>query len=271
MAVAKETPGSRKTTLGKNSSSERLYTVTGTTDEHEAIAAIQELAPVMLGTWTQRPFLWRDSITVQQDEGAIDSWRGTVSYAPREYETDENEESFQFDTSGGTQHITQSIATTAYPETAPDQGGAIGVTKDGVEGVDITVSAFKFSQTKYFSNVSAAYMNTLRNLTGKTNNATFKGFAAGEVKFDGVTGGHRGNAANAEKWELTFNFEVQPSRFDFAVGTIEHINKVGWDYMDIRYEDVVDEAAQTLVKKPVAVYIHQVYERDNFANLGIGT
>jgi hypothetical protein len=43
---------------------------------------------------------------------------------------------------GGTQHITQSLATIqkyAAAGTAPDFGGAIGVTHDSVEGVDITV------------------------------------------------------------------------------------------------------------------------------------
>jgi hypothetical protein len=34
---------------------------------------------------------------------------------------------------------------------APDFGGAIGVTADGVEGVDITVPVFQFSETHYFT------------------------------------------------------------------------------------------------------------------------
>jgi hypothetical protein len=55
-------------------------------------------------------------------------WLVTVKYgvtAPREA----GQNSFSFDTTGGTQHITQSIATRAkYPAgTAPDFQGAIGV------------------------------------------------------------------------------------------------------------------------------------------------
>jgi hypothetical protein len=52
------------------------------------------------------------------------------------------ESSFAFDTSGGTQHITQSLATIAsYAATGtpPNFGGAVGVTHDSVEGWMLTL------------------------------------------------------------------------------------------------------------------------------------
>ena len=69
-------------------------------------------------------------------------------------------------------------------------GGAIGVTADGVEGVDITVPVYQFSETHYFSDaqVTGAYKGAIFSCTGKTNAGAFKGFAPGEVLFLGASG-----------------------------------------------------------------------------------
>ncbi|MGD9854331.1 MAG: hypothetical protein AB7U20_05205 [Planctomycetaceae bacterium] len=40
--------------------------------------------------------------------------------------------------------------------------------------------------------------------------------------------------------------------------------------MWIRYADVEDPNAKMLVKRPLAVYVEQVYPYTNFAGLGIG-
>lgn len=62
-------------------------------------------------------------------------------------------ETFSFDTGGGAQHITQSLANVARyappGQTAPNFKGAIGVTADSVEGVDITVPVYHFAETHY--------------------------------------------------------------------------------------------------------------------------
>jgi len=66
---------------------------------------------------------------------------------------DPKESTYTFDTGGGTQHITQSFKTKgSYPApgfAAPDFRGAIGVTHEDVEGVDITVPVYNFSETHY--------------------------------------------------------------------------------------------------------------------------
>ena len=47
------------------------------------------------------------------------------------------------------------------------------------------------------------------------------------------------------------------------------IDKKGWEYLWVRYEDAEDAAANALVKKPTAAYVEKVYEEGDFAGLGI--
>ena len=55
------------------------------------------------------------------------------------------------------------------------------------------------------------------------------------------------------------------------IGDIGPINKKGWEYLWVRYEDEEDTDANALVKRPVAAYIEKVYRDGNFSALGIGT
>jgi hypothetical protein len=73
------------------------------------------------------------------------------------------------------------------------------------EGFDIIVPTCNFSETHYIAvaSVTKAYKATLVSLTGKVNNAKFRGFAAGEVLFLGASGSQRG-----DDWEITFKFSA---------------------------------------------------------------
>jgi hypothetical protein len=179
---------------------------------------------------------------------------------------------FAFDTGGGTQHITQSRSTiNGYApsgETAPDFQGAIGVTDNGVEGVDVTVPVYHFSETHYLDDavVTPAYKGTLFALTGQVNSGSFKGLAAGECLFLGAAGSKRGLG----DWEITFRFAGSPNVTGLAVGPISGISKKGWEYLWVRYESDVDDTANRLIQKPSSVHIEQVYRSGNLMLLGIG-
>jgi hypothetical protein len=176
-----------------------------------------------------------------------------------------------FDTGGGTTHITQSLATVnSYApagETPPDFKGAIGVSTDSVEGTDITIPVFNFTETHYVpvALLTGAYKVVLFYLTGRVNHAPFKGFARGEVLFQGASGSQRGQ----EDWEITFSFAASPNATGLTVGDITDIDKKGWEYLWVRYQDAED--ADVLVKQPAAVYVEQVYLYGDFSLLGIGT
>ena len=97
-----------------------------------------------------------------------------------------------FDTSGGTQHITQAEGEERYAATgtAPNQNKAIGVDGDSVAGVDVIVPALQWTETYDVPStyVTAAYIKGVAALTGTVNNAAFRSFHPGEVLFAGCNG-----------------------------------------------------------------------------------
>lgn len=255
---------SRETTEGENPSVDLIYIIRGTNSDLAAKRALATAAPALYDG------LVRQSLHIERI--AEDIWQGSVHYGKHE-PRETGKSTYQFDTGGGTQHITQSLQTVgryAPPgKVAPDFRGAIGVTHDNVEGVDITVPVYHFSETHYIASdlVTPSYKATLFFLTGKVNNAAFRGFAAGEVLFLGASGSKRGQ----DDWEITFRFAASPNVQNLTIGGIAGINKKGWEYLWVRYADDEDAAAKVLVKKPIAVYVEQVYPYGDFSGLRIGT
>ena len=270
--TVEERDTSRTITSGANPAVELRFVVRGTgadlQNDEGALGALEDEAP--------DEFLNLPRRDVRLEPAGPGLWDGEASYAPvsNEFEPPQTGESvFAFDTGGGTQHITQSKDTVSSHapsgSSAPDFGGAIGVTADGVEGVDITVPIYQFSETHYLADsvVTPAYRGTLFYLTGKVNNGSFRGLAPGECLFLGASGSKRGE----DDWEITFRFAGSPNVTGLTVGPISGINKKGWEYMWVRYADSEDTTAKVLVKKPVAVYIEKVYESASFTGLGIGS
>ena len=272
--VCTENTGSRQVTDGQ--SAELVYTIAGTADEAAAIAALKATAPATLGGLKRQP-VSVEPVHVDTANPGTCIWTGTATYAPfeRREPPQTGDSVYNFDTGGGTQHITQSLSTVhryAASGTAPDFKGAIGVTHDNVEGVDITVPVYNFSETHYLSaaTVTTAYKGTLFQLTGKVNSGSFRGLAAGECLFLGASGSRRGTGPD-DDWEITFRFAGSPNRTGITVGPISGIAKKGWEYLWVRYADAEDTGSNTLVKQPIAAYVEKVYEDGNFAALGIGS
>ncbi len=115
--------------------------------------------------------------------------------------------------------------------------------------------------------MTAAYRQMLFVMSWTVNSIAWRGFAIGEVLFEGASGSKR----NQDDWELTFKFAASPNAGGLAIGDITGIVKRGWDYLWVRYADQVDSSAEALVKRPLAVYVEQVYKYTDFTNLGLGT
>ena len=259
---------SREVGSGDSPAATFKYVVRGTSSEQDALAAVEAAAPLAYDG------LVRTAVEVTPLGDGSDLWEGSARYGLMSSKPKEvGESTYQFDTGGGTQHITQAkehVSSYAPPdETPPDHQGAIGVTHDSVEGCDITVPVYNFSETHYFdaAAVTPSYKATLFSLTGKTNSASFKGFAAGEVLFLGASGSQRGDGA----WEITFRFAASPNAANLAVGSITVASKKGWEHMSVGYADAEDDQAKCIVKRPKWVDINRVYDAGNFAGLGIGT
>jgi hypothetical protein len=241
---------------------EIAYVVRDATDSDAALAAALGSIPTTNGTLVRKN-------VVLEEQLAETAWRVVARFAERDIPPETGESVYSFDTTGGTQHITQSLNTVGrYGDAASTVlGGAIGFDGERVSGVDITVPVFAFTETHYLSSstVDTAYKGTVFQLTGKVNSTAFKGLAPGECLFLGASGTKRGE----EDWEITFRFAASPNKTALAVGDIAGISKKGWEYLWVQYGETVDGAVNRLVQKPIAAYVEQVYEEADFSALGI--
>ena len=263
MVTISEKFDSREATVGVDSpTTDLIYVVQGTDDDSVVRSTVEATAPLLYGGLPLQDY----HITPL----GAGVWEVSVRYGKKEPK-DTGESVFSFDTGGGTTHITQSLQTVAKyappGKTPPDFKGAIGVTHDSVEGTDVTIPVYSFTETHYIAaaSVTGAYKATLFALTGKTNNAPFKGFVPGEVLFLGASGSLRGE----DDWEITFRFAASPNVTGLTIGDIVGVDKKGWEYLWVRYADAEDQ--NVLVKKPIAVYVERVYDEGDFSLLGIGT
>lgn len=193
-------------------------------------------------------------------------------------------------TTGGTIHRQTSLQRTTYTNdldaVPPSLVGilgqdaanmSIGVTRSGIEGVDVVSPHFGFTVTKKFQAnlLPSNYLNSVYYLAGCTNDSPYmivwKGqyllFQEGELLFMGasVTDPGRDPDGN-ELIDVAFEFEAQPNATGLPVAGFL-IDKKGWEYVWIYYRDEVD--VDVLLKKPIAAFVERVYYTGNFFLLGI--
>lgn len=254
------------------------YMVYDETDEYVAYAAVQAAAPAMAGA------LIRNTIKLKHIEIGI--WEATVSYvAPEKQKKDPDigEIEWDFDTTGGTQHITSSFKTN-YDFHDPGWNpmefqNAIDVSKKKhgyeVKGLDIVVPKLELTCTTSFAPnvVTIDWIKAIAELTGKTNDAVWKTFEAGELLFMGA----RIKAKYREKTTVTFTFSASENIVaadNVMVGQVGGaggfgpILKTGHQYQWIYFVQDV-EAAQVLMKAKQAL-IETVYREADFTELGLG-
>jgi hypothetical protein len=206
-------------------------------------------------------------------ETAPEAWECQAKYGVRK-PPKENEYKFAFDTTGGRQKITQSFETihkyAPVGKTAADHQGAIGVTDHNVEGCEVVVPKFSWSETWQLpiADYGWAYSQTLKAITGRVNAASFRGFSAGQVLFHGG----KGSASSKDPTliEITYSFEQSDDVKSQTIGEIAGVAKAGWQYLWVHYQETDDQEAKKYVHRPDAVYVERVYEAAEFSALGIG-
>lgn len=157
------------------------------------------------------------------------------------------------------------------PPNQDPYNGLIGVSGEDVQGTEIIIPKITMSETwkARTTSVTPSYIRTVAWLTGRVNDSTFRGFAAGEVLFAGA----EFNRISPLEYEITYNFYISLNESDFrpADGFPIVPIKYGWDYMWVEYEGDFDAAINVPVKKPLRFFITGVYYSGNFAALNIGT
>jgi hypothetical protein len=176
---------------------------------------------------------------------------------------------FAFDTTGGSALIRTSlqvISSTAASGTPPTNSGAI----NQGDGIEIVRPKYEFSVTKFQPNsvVTSTYKDTVYALTGQVNNGTYtidgQSFAAGTLLFMGAAGSKR---EDEDDWEIRYSFAASPNRTSVPVGPITVPSVGGWQVLDVLFRQ--DESQSSLVRTPIAAYVHRVYESGSFSGLAL--
>jgi len=281
---------SRQATIvrkGKKAASSyvKSYKVFGTSDDVVLHAEINTQITTY-GQYWQYPGVEGMQLRAEQYSVSYlgdNAWQVTIQYEKNGAEdgTDPLKRARSFDTTGGTQHITQACSVGSggtldfekrFPSSATNMSGAIGVDGNGVNGVDIVVPQLQWQETYDVPNtyVTSAWIRGVSGVTGTTNNASFRGFDAGEVLFMGCSGSQEWDDQKGKgPWSLSFRFVASKNVTGQTIGSISGIEKKGHEYLWVRYEDSV--TSNTLLKQPKAVYVSKVYKDSDFSLLGIGT
>jgi len=203
--------------------------------------------------------------------------------------------SISMDTTGSTEHLT-----VAYPhptlgpiyrgyaasdETAPDSYGAINVSGGRVNGVDVTVPTFAWSETWLVPTwylLSAKkpadedrktdevkdpapgqpYAFDLHNATGSVSEDEFRGFNPGEILFLGA----RFDASTSSTMvPVTYSFQARANQENIKFNDVTVEKKKGWEYLWIDYGDEVSEGVP--VKFARYVYVDQVYKEKKLVDV----
>jgi hypothetical protein len=278
-----EKPASPRLTGGDNPSVERQYTVWPC--DNEETVRFFALANSPIFDLTTGLALVRKRPSLSKQDKASDVWDVTIPYE-RAAVPEIGFMRWTCDTTGGQSKITSSIKTVgsyAPPgKTAPDFKGLIGVKSDGTaEGVEIQLPSLVFTETWRLpaACVGQAYIRSLALKSAHVNSDWWRGFAPGELKFEGATGGGEAQdqggsgvgSGSGQNPELTFKFSAMPNVTSLAVGDITGIAKKGWEYLWVYYKEVkIDGPPAMTIPRPRAVYVEQVYYEAVFATLGIG-
>jgi hypothetical protein len=184
----------------------------------------------------------------------------------------------EFDTTGGTNKIFQSLETRnsygvkGFPT---DYNGAINVSgKPGnakPDGVEIHQPALKFTVAGVlpFDECGVDYVKLMASAAGCTNDAPFMGFDTGELLFLGSSGQTRKTSEDQPGVDVKWQFAASANADDLSIAGVDGIEKAGWDYLWCHYVPQEDPDANVLVSQCDGIYVERVYEEFDFSQLNI--
>jgi hypothetical protein len=202
---------------------------------------------------------------------------------PTSEDADDLDAVLEFDTTGGTAHITQCISQTDYGAESGAQikdSLCIGVTGDSVEGTDIVVPKLILSLTRRPPVVSGEYVKRLSRLTGKTCQGPYviRGqvlgvycevfFDDGELMFLGAT--PTGKTLGTDG-RFIYRYEASENRAEaFSVGKgldggdINVASKKGHDYLWMRFANKELTTPVAKVPVPHIAFVSKLQESRQF-------
>lgn len=274
---------------GVCTAAEVKYIVLSPTSKKDAIAAVIQAAPATYGAYDEEHHSSGDvnnNVLVFKEvkfdgytgEGAIEA---TAIYESNVVDVTGSSDSpvpvMSFDCGGGTKHMTQAIQQwkdSSGSWGTDDAGGGIGWNgKTGSEaefaGVDVPTADLKetYTVTKKTTALTTEYKKLVAGLCGKVNSATFKGYAAGEVLFVGMS--YSAPLKGRTEVEVTFNFRISLTESAPKISGTTVGSKAGWDYLWARSKIVNDPNTQKPKVQVEGIYKSKVIEAGDFSQLGI--
>ena len=240
-----------------------VYVLAGTNDPAYARTLADGTIPTIVASLYG--ILYREDLVL--DPIGFELWRVTAPFTQRKYAIGEYR--LRFSTTGGTIHITQAIdERRRYGPGAVNNSGTIGYrSADEIDGTEIVIPALKISCFYRHPQgvITLARIKTLARATGAVNNTSFLTFDPGEVLFLGCDGGE----GSQTETEVEYQFAMSENATGLTIGSIAGVEKLGWEYIWIKYKDKPVNGKPT--KEPEAVYVDQVYkELPLSAILGFG-
>ena len=236
------------------------YNVFGTTEAHFAEQALHQLAaPSILGN------LYRvaSGIDGRNARLAFEGW-AEFEYQNIFEEEGEDAFTFSFDTTGGTQKLSQSYETLgryAPPGMIPpNYFGAIGISDRNIEGCEVITPTLSFTMNRTKTGVlGISLIKELATFTGRINSQPFLHWNPGDILFEGASGSQKFARSEKPEFDVSLRFRVSPTIRDLSVGDIDVGYKRGWDYFWVHYLEMADEESNAMVQRPAAAYIERVY------------
>jgi len=277
----------------------RVWNIVGSTNEDVIHADINSRISNLYQYWTYpgQPLVRLRAESYSLEHDADDLWKVIVNYekigADDPTQSGPLKRARSFDTTGGTQTVTQSRggedgervygpAGELQGQNIPTMYGAVNVDDRGVNGVDIVVPQLTWTESYDVpsSYVTNAYIRAVHLLTGTVNVAAFRGFRQREVLFLGMTGSQEWDAQRGDgPFSLSYKFSATPNRGNEAfgaslppdpIGDIAFYNKYGHDFLWVKYATQDDQNNNIVIRKPLFVYVNKVYPDGDFSKLGIG-
>lgn len=263
------------------------YVIFGANSKVEATQALAAEVPAL----DQELIL--DSLDVDHVEADI--YEGAASYITFEWQEEKKQKEekrktpeigeieWDFDTTGGTQHVTTGLAPTqifSAPGWNPmefQRALDVSQTKSGyrVAGVTVKVPALDLTATTSFqaNQITPEFIKSLARSTGKTNAQPWGSFDAGELLF----GGARIKARTGQKTTITYSFVASENITaahnlmiggEAGAGGIGPVTKGGHQFMWTYFVNEKDNT-QVLMKAK-QVNVDTIYYSMDFSQLGLG-
>jgi hypothetical protein len=169
---------------------------------------------------------------------------------------------FSFSTTGATYHTKFAKDQDAFGTSPPTIGDLINWNGQTADGIDIVGPQLQITIRKRLpgSRITLPFIRQIVSLTGKTNNATFMQFAAGELLFMGA----EGQMVVGQDTEVTYNFSAAPNVASATVDGVTVTDIKGHEYI---WSFVIPGGLN--IPDVKGIYKARLYDSADFTLLGI--